>query len=339
MKSTEIKVLVLGGNGFVGNEIVRQLMQMNHVTPLIGSRTLGDKIVQGVAALKIDSTNLLELKDGLKGVDAVINCVTGDATTITQGAQLLCHAAALSGMPKIIHLSSQSVYGTQTGIISENTPLHDDLGWYGHAKIAAEYAIEDYGRNGGKAIILRPGCISGKDSPLWTERIITWLKQGKLGDLGASGDGWSNIVDVADVAQAATKALNVSLREGEVKIFNLSAPDSPRWNQYFVDFGVSIGATPIKRISNRAIKLDAYLLGIPIKIIEHILKKVHIKATWLPHGIPPSLLKLFRQEIKLDSTKATTELELTWTPYHIMLQNQTPASPKIPDKIFTLPEL
>ncbi len=330
MKSTETKVLVLGGNGFVGREIVHQLRQMNHVTPLIGSRTLNDKTFQDVAALKIDSTNLLELKDGLKEIDVVINCVTGDATTITQGTQMLCQAATLSGMPKIIHLSSQSVYGTQTGVISENTPLRDDLGWYGHAKITAEYAVKDYGKNGGKAIILRPGCISGKDSPLWTERIITWLKQGKLGDLGASGDGWSNIVDVADVAQAATKALNISLLEGEVKIFNLSAPDSPRWNQYFVDLGVSIGATPIKRISDSAIKFDAYILGIPIKIIEHIFKKVHIKATWLPQGIPPSLLKLFKQEIKLDSTKATIELALEWTPYHFMLQNQTPASPQIP---------
>lgn len=330
MKSTEIKVLVLGGNGFVGNEIVRQLMQMNHVTPLIGSRTFGGKIAQGVATLKIDSTNLLELKDGLKEVDVVINCVTGDSTTITQGAQLLCHAAALSGMPKIIHLSSQSVYGTQTGVISEKNPLRDDLGWYGNAKIAAEYAVEDYGKNGGKAIILRPGCISGKNSPLWTERIIAWLKQGKLGDLGASGDGWSNIVDVADVAQAATKALNVSLLEGEVKIFNLSAPDSPRWNQYFVDLGVSIGATPIKRISNKAIKIDSYIFGIPLKIIEHIFKKAHIKARWIPQGIPPSLLKLFKQDIKLDSTKATTEFALTWTPYHIMLQNEIPTSLKIP---------
>ena len=330
MKTAEIKasmkVLVLGGNGFLGKVIIRQLMQMDHITPIIGTRTLSSNITEGIATLKIDSTDLLALKDGLKDIDVVINCVTGDGTTIAQGTQLLCQAAALTGMPKIIHLSSQSVYGTQTGIISENTPQHDDLGWYGHAKIAAEQAVEDYAKNGGQAIILRPGCISGKNSPLWTERIITWLKQGRLGDLGASGDGWSNLIDVEDVAQAVTKSLNISLSAGKVKIFNLSAPDSPRWNQYFMDLGVSIGATPVKRISNRALKLDAYIFGIPIKIIEHIFKKAHIKTRWLPAGIPPSLLKLFKQEIKLDSTKATTELALEWTPYETMIRNQVDMS-------------
>ncbi len=330
MKTTEIKalmkVLVLGGNGFVGKAIIHQLMQMDHITPIIGTRTLNNNTAAGVTTLKIDSTDLLALKNGLKDIDVVINCVTGDGTTIAQGTQLLCQAAALTGKPKIIHLSSQSVYGTQIGIISESTPQHDDLGWYGHAKIAAEQAVEDYAKNGGQAIILRPGCISGKNSPLWTERIITWLKQGRLGDLGTSGDGWSNIVDVADVAQAVTKALNIPLSAGKVRIFNLSAPDSPRWNQYFIDLGVSIGATPVKRISNRTLKLDAYIFGTPIKIIEHIFKKIHIKTRWLPSGIPPSLLKLFKQEIKLDSTKATTELALEWTPYETMIKNQVDIS-------------
>jgi len=323
---TSMKVLVLGGNGFVGKVIIRQLMQLDHVTPIIGTRTLNNATAGVVTTVKIDSTDLAALKDGLKDIDVVINCVTGDGTTIAQGTQLLCQAAALTGMPKIIHLSSQSVYGTQIGVISENTPPHDDLGWYGHAKIAAEQAVEDYAKNGGQAIILRPGCVSGKNSPLWTERIITWLKQGRLGDLGTSGDGWSNIVDVADVAQAVTKALNIPLSAGKVRIFNLSAPDSPRWNQYFMDLGVSIGATPVKRISNRALKLDAYIFGIPIKIIEHIFKKIHIKTRWLPPGIPPSLLKLFKQEIRLDSTKATTELALEWTPYETMIKNQVDIS-------------
>ena len=93
-----------------------------------------------------------------------------------------------------------------------------------------------------------------------------------------------------------------------------------------MDLGVSIGATPVKRISNRALKLDAYIFGIPIKIIEHIFKKAHIKTRWLPQGIPPSLLKLFKQEIKLDSTKATKELALEWTPYKNMIKNQVDIS-------------
>lgn len=320
-----MNVLVLGGNGFVGKKIINQLKKIESITPFIGARSASSVLSNSpVTTLRIDSTNLQELRRGLKDMDVVINCVTGNGRTIMDGAEQLCKAATESGFPKIIHLSSQSVYGTQIGNLTEKTAVQDDLGWYGHAKIMAEQAMQEYAKSGGQVVILRPGCISGKDSPLWTLRMITWVQQGKLGDLGAFGDGWSNLIDVSDVAQAVVKLIiSKPSSSNKANIYNLSAPDSPRWNQYFIDLGVSIDATPIQRIRQRSLKIKTYLLGIPVKIIEHIFKKFHIKAGWLPQEIPPSLLNVFNQSIKLNSNKATAELTLEWTPYSVMMNNQT----------------
>ncbi len=318
-----MNVLVLGGRGFVGNEIINQLKNIESITPVIGARSANNHSSDDpVTTLKVDSTNFQELLDGLENIDVVINCVTGDGHTISEGARLLCKAAKKSGLPKIIHLSSQSVYGTQTGNLTEETTVQDDLGWYGHAKIIAEQSMIQYAQHGGEVVILRPGCISGKSSPLWALRVTTWLQQRRLGDLGICGDGWSNLIDVTDVAQAAIKSIFVKTPSKEANIYNLSAPDSPRWNQYFIDLSILVNATPVQRINHCLLKIKTYFLGVPIKIIEHIFKKTHLKVNWLPQEIPPSLLKLFSQNIKLNSEKATTKLSMTWTPYLVMIKNQ-----------------
>lgn len=318
-----MNVLVLGGHGFVGKEVVSQLIEQDSISPFIGVRRVSDEQNNSaIKILKIDSTNILELKNGLKNMDVVINCVTGDGHTIMLGAERLCQAAIESGLPRIIHLSSQSVYGSKIGCLTEQDAMQDDLGWYCHAKIMAEHTFQEYASLGGEVVILRPGCISGKNSPLWVERIIPWLQKGKLGDLGASGDGWSNLVDVSDVAQAVIKSISSKTLVKQASIYNLSAPDSPRWNQYFIDLGIMVDAMPIRRISHRSLRFRAYFFGVPVKIVEHIFKKIHLKASWLPQEVPPSLLKLFKQSIKLDSRKITAELDLEWTHYSVMMNHQ-----------------
>lgn len=308
-----MNVLVLGGLGFVGKEVVKQLSLQPELTVTIGSRRLPQNITEKNTILKVDSTNIDELKANLPNFDCIINCVTGDGYTIAHGAKILCEAALQTGLPKIIHLSSQSVYGTQTGLLNETTSMQDDIGWYGHAKIEAEHHMQKYVQKGGNVTILRPGCVTSANSPLWNTRFIEWLKNGTLGDLGNQGDGWSNLVDVKDVAQAVIK---VCLKKSTgLLILNLSAPDSPRWNQYLIDLAVENNLTPVKRIKKRNLLIRVYVLGISLKIIERILKKMRIKSNLFSAGLPPSLLKLFKQDIKLDSNEAIEKLELEWTPY------------------------
>ncbi len=307
------RVLVLGGAGFIGQEVVGQLAETDWAVPVVASRSA--KADGPWESIAVDTRDQASLTVALTNVYAVVNCVAGEGVAISEGAGALVRAAQSAGVRRIIHMSTMSVYGKAQGRIDESYPLKDDIGWYGHAKMEAERRMRDFAAQGGEVVMLRPGCVIGPGSRLWVDRIAGWLKAGRLGNLGAAGDGPANLVDVRDVAQAAVKALQVPLPESAVAVFNLANPQSPRWNQYFTDLALAIGAIPLKTLGPRRLKLEAYALGIPLKVLERIAPKVAPGSAWVPEGIPPSLLGLWKQQIQLDSAAATEVLKVEWTIY------------------------
>ncbi|HTH94024.1 MAG TPA: NAD(P)-dependent oxidoreductase [Rhodocyclaceae bacterium] len=315
-----MKILVLGGSGHIG----RRLLAHMAVTPglVTVSASRGRKpATAGVAAIRLDIRNEVALAVALADVDCVVNCVAGDAASIADGATTLVNAARTAGHPGIIHLSTMSVYGRQEGTLDEDARLDPELGWYAQAKCLAEQEIERYVDLGGYAVILRPGCVYGPDSQLWVGRIARLLHAGRLGDLGTQGDGWSNLVHVDDVCHAVLAAIHLmpnihDHREtGKPAVFNLAAPDSPRWNEYFRDLALAIGAVPLRRIGIGRVKADAYIASPAVKIAEKIAYHIGLDRSRFPDPLPPGLLHLFGQQIRLDSHRAEAQLDMAWTPY------------------------
>ena len=208
-----------------------------------------------------------------------------------------------------------SVYGSTQGLVNEQTPLLDDLGWYGQAKIQAEAHMNRYAAQGGPVVMLRPGVVIGPGSEPWVRRIARWLAAGRLADLGPQGDGPANLVDVEDVAQAAVRALQQPTPTGQALAFNLAAPDSPRWNDYFCDLTLAMGVGPLQRWGARRLKWEAYGRGVPLKVLERLGGKLKLNTAGLPEGLPPSLMGLWAQQIELDSRAATQAMGMVWTPY------------------------
>ncbi|MEJ6022324.1 NAD-dependent epimerase/dehydratase family protein [Ramlibacter sp. PS4R-6] len=304
-----MKVLVLGGTGYIGARLAALLEQAGGATPVVASRRSG-----------IDTTDLDSMARALQGMDAVVNCVAGSAEAIAQGARVLVQAAERSGRPRIVHLSTMSVYGALEGEVTEASPRDPSIGWYAKAKCEAEDIIADYE---GEAVMLRPGCVWGPGSELWVGRIGRLLRAGRLGDLGAAGDGWSNLVAVDDVCQAVIASLRIAATPGTPRVFNLAAPDSPRWNDYFTDLALAIGATPVPRLSARRVKLDAKLLGPPLKVAEIVLKKAGRATKALPDPLPPGLLGVFERHLHLRGELAQRELGIAYTPYASVLTAAT----------------
>jgi nucleoside-diphosphate-sugar epimerase len=323
-----MRVLVIGGSGFIGRRIVAGLAATGrcavaslsrHANRDDAARDVGPS--SGWRIIRGDCRDPAVLRAALQDVDVVVNSVMGDRSSIAEGAaQLVAAAGARPGL-RIVHLSSMAVYGRRTGRVHEADAPGDGLNWYALAKVAAEAALQRHATTGGSVVILRPGCVYGPGSPQWVLRIGDWLRAGRLGDLGAAGDGWSNLVHVDDVVGAVIAALAHPV-DDRAAIYNLAASDSPRWNRYFIDLALAIGVRPVPRITGRRLRIESLLHAPPLKLAERILARTG--AQWpllralnhrLPQGMPPSLLSLFSRQIRLDPSASARLDGFSWTPY------------------------
>ncbi len=307
--SQKIRVLVLGADGFLGRQIVQGLRNSDWALPIRAGRRTGILDADGLERKCFDACDQSALSRALDDTAGVVNCVAGGPETLSESARALFAATADRPEIAVVHMSSMAVYGSVSGRVTETAPMLGDMGAYGLAKIQAER----FAAVCPQAVILRPGIIYGADSPQWSRRIARWLQSRRIGDLGKAGDGFANLVHVEDVTQATLNALRFAPARGQ--IFNLSLPNPPTWNEYFLAFAKALDAVPIRRISARALKVETKLIAPPLKILEIFARKLSPGLLpRLPEAIPPSLLGLWRQRIQLDVSKAESLLEMKWTP-------------------------
>lgn len=301
------RVLVLGASGYVGRRVVAALAASDWAEPIAGVRHAGRMCA--VREAVFDATDAIAVTRALSEADAAINCVAGAPETMIAGARALSVALTQPNRPtpRLVHFSSMAVYGPVLGTIHETQPLATGLGGYGDAKVEAERVLSALP----SVVTLRPGCIYGPGSPQWSLRIASLLRAYRIGDLGAQGDGYSNLVYIDDVVQAALVGLTVVAPHGQAAIYNLSMADAPTWNGYFEAYAQVLGAVPLRRISGRRLKIETKILAPALKIMQMGLGGVGKR---LPPPISPSLLRLWGQDIRLVSLRAQTELGLSWTP-------------------------
>ena len=298
------RILILGASGFVGQHLFRALAASDWASPVAASRRAANS-----SSIPVDATQLDQVKQALGGVSGVVNCVAGSPATIIDGARALFAAAAAQPLaPAIVHLSSMAIYGATTGDVDESASSGHGLSPYGEAKHEAEKFAASYP----SSVVLRPGIVYGPGSSQWSGRIGQLLFARRLGDLGNGGDGYCNLVYIDDLVQAIIQSLRRPGARG--RIFNLSLPQPPTWNEYFTLYAKALGAVPVKRIPARRLKIETKLLAPPLKIAEIVISRIAPGlAPRVPKAIPGSLVHLFRQEIRLNVNAATHDLGLRWT--------------------------
>lgn len=298
-------VLVLGANGFIGREVVAGLALTDWATPILGIRQLSASSNDQFERRAVEASSVQSVSAALQGVTSVVNCVAGDAGTMVRATRALFDAAGhATPACRVIHLSTMAVYGSAVGLVQEAAPLRGDLGPYSEAKVAAEAVAAAYSRS----VIFRPGCVFGPRSEQWSIRIARLLLARRLGDLGSAGDGFCNLVHVGDVVAAVLRALEEPRTDG--RIFNLSAPEPPTWNEFLIKYATALRAVPVRRISQRRLRIEAKVLAPPLKVAEILGRACKLDARRLPPPIPPSLIRLMGQEIRLDTRRAEAELGL-----------------------------
>lgn len=284
-------VLVLGASGFVGSRVVAALAAHPMYRPVAASRRSG-----------LDATNSDAMRAALVDMPFVINCIAGGAPVMVRSTQTLCDAARMAPPRRIVHFSSMAVYGAATGIVREDQLPVAPVSGYGEAKIQCERIVHQYVADGGDAVILRPTCVFGPGSPQWTTRLVRLLRAGRIGDLGTAGDGHCNLAFIDDVVATTIGALDAQGVCGQA--FNVSSACDLTWNEFLMTFGKALGATPIRRISSRRLRMETKLLA-PLRRIAAL--GVRSDAT---EAITPSLAALWQQDLRIDTAAARAMLGL-----------------------------
>jgi nucleoside-diphosphate-sugar epimerase len=307
------RVLVLGAGGYIGTRVVAALGASDWAVPLAAFHRNSGAWPDGTEALRLDARDQAAVERALGGVAAVVNCVAGDGEAIIAGARSLFGALAkVHPRVRAVHMSTMLVYGTTTGDVDETMPLRGDWDDYGAAKVEAEKLA----RECANVVTLRPGIVYGPGSPIWSEQVARWLRARQLGDLGAAGRGYCNLVHVDDVVAAILSGLRAPGIEGEA--FNLSLSHTPTWNEYFAAYAQALG-TPVRAVSGPRLAWETKVLALPLKFAQ--LAAQASRSSWRPPApVRPWLLRLCGHPMRLDVRKAQRVLGMNWTPLDIGLR-------------------
>ncbi|MBA2964520.1 MULTISPECIES: NAD-dependent epimerase/dehydratase family protein [Ramlibacter] len=301
-----MNVLVLGANGPVGQRLCQLLHGSGRVT-VVAAAPDGDP---ARGQVRLDPQNAGAVREAVRGMQAVVQCPDAGGAALVESTRHLVRAAVAEGCGRLVQVGSQAAYGEVEGVVDERART----GRRGGAWRAAEDLLVACGRRGGTSVLLRTGCLWGPRAGTWAERLARWLHAGRLGDLGAAGDGWSNLVHVDDVCVAVLRALQLPLQPGESRTYNLAGADSPRWNEVLIDLALATGATPVRRMRPLALRLQAWTDPLAATLLRAP------PAPPASEPLTPALLALWRSQLRLDPRAAMKDLVLDWTPYPVALQ-------------------
>jgi nucleoside-diphosphate-sugar epimerase len=310
LNTAKAKVLVIGASGFVGGAIMRAIKARDELDPIACMRTSSPALAAiGVATRLCDAADPVALAKALDGVTYVVNSVLGSPATMLAATHNICEATGGTGVRRIIHLSSMAVYGPVDGVVDEAAALRPH-GSYAQGKARCEEVVRDFVSSGGDAVVIRPGCVYGPGGEQWVGRIARWLRAGRLGELGDAADGTCNLTFDDELAGAVIACMITPNAAGQ--IFNVAETDPGTWNQYFIRLGRAVGAD-VQRVSRLRIGFEAAVLAPPLQVAKIAGRRIGIRPGLIPEPITPSLLRLWRQRIRLDSGKARAMLAFPQT--------------------------
>ena len=213
-----MKVLVVGGAGYVGGGIVDKLSQ-NHEVTVYDSLVYETSYRKNVNFILGDIREYDKLNKILNDFDVVIwlAALVGDgACAINPELTYEINSESIKNLVKnfdkrIVFLSTCSVYGAQDGVLTEESETNP-LSEYASSKLLGEEYLKD-----SNSIIFRLGTlfgISDQFSRVRLDLVVNILTAKALMEKKISvfgGDQWRPLLHVKDVANAIDQTVDTSL--------------------------------------------------------------------------------------------------------------------------------
>jgi len=207
-------ILVTGGAGLVGSQLIRSLLSAGCRVRAIFNKTPLPFFTEGqVEQYPCSILDVVGLEEVMQGVDEVYHCaaiVSYDParkhelfTINVEGTINVVNAALNTGVKKLVHVSSVAALGR----IKENVPVNENINWseetsnsnYGRSKYLSELEVWRGIGEGLNAVIVNPVIILGDGD--WNSGSSQIFKS-MYNEFPWYTEGISGFVDVRDVAGA-----------------------------------------------------------------------------------------------------------------------------------------
>jgi len=242
------RVLVVGGAGYLGSVLVRQLLVKGFKVRVL------DLLMYGVGPIKEllenkrfeliegDMRNISNLVSALNGVDAVINlaAIVGDPAcnnkpedaieTNFLANKALAEACKYNQVNRFIYASTCSVYGSmeKEQALDENSPLNP-VSLYARSKIQAEEGILVLEDENFSPTILRMSTLYGHSPRMRFDLVVNTMTKTAVVDkkicVHGGGSQWRPLLNVEDAARAYIRVLEAPLSKVKGQIFNVGSSE------------------------------------------------------------------------------------------------------------------
>jgi len=237
------KILVTGGLGLIGHNIVQRLEAQGHDVYITDIRTnygmvpqeeLDYLLTERRKKIKTDRIHAIDIADR-DGVDWLMRTYNPDTVlhlasfprqkvvnvnpqvgsrTMSEGLLNLLESAKNHQVCRFVYISSSMVYGDFEDDVTEDAVCNPQ-GQYGIMKLAGEWLVKDYARRTGMAyMIIRPSAVYGPldvEDRVISKFILTAMRGGTIKVNGANETlDFTYVDDAADgiVAAALSKHIN-----------------------------------------------------------------------------------------------------------------------------------
>jgi len=236
-----MKILVTGGLGLIGHNVVARLEAKEHEVVITDTRTnygiidqdeLDYLIAERRKKIRTDRVYHIDITDAdsfdwlveQHKPDVIIHCASfprqkvvnanpaWGARVMMEGMINICESAKKHGVERVVYISSSMVYGNFEDDVLEDAECNPQ-GQYGIMKLAGEAIVKDYHRRGAfEYAIVRPSAVYGPldvEDRVVAKFMLTAMRGGTLRVNGASETlDFTYVDDAADgIVAAATRIM------------------------------------------------------------------------------------------------------------------------------------
>ena len=259
-----MKVLVTGGSGFLGINLIR-FLRMKGVDEIrvldIADFDYPEKTEPWLRFARGDVRDIPAVEKITEGCDVVVHCAAALPlysekdiyTTEVDGSRNVLNAARKFNLDRHVQISSTAVYGVpKKHPIYETDPMVG-VGPYGHAKIEAEDVCRAARKEGYCVPIVRPKSFIGPERLGVFALFYDWAYTGHGFPMIGSGNNRYQLMDVEDLCEAIWAAMTYPKDIVNTE-FNIGAKDFTTMREDYqavldkAGYGKKIRGTPVKPI-------------------------------------------------------------------------------------------